>query len=296
LFHDRSADPAVAGPRARSRLTGVALVAIAALSWGTWSLYLRPTHLPATVTAPILFLVMGLVTLPLALRGAPTRWDRITIGLVVANAAFDAVNVLTFFGALAHTTVAIAVLTHYLAPILIALVASRLEGVVTRGAGPAAAVALTGLVIILEPWRAPSDGAIVGALLGAASAVCYAGNVFTVRRLAARIGVARALSYHSLLAAAVLAPLAVSGLGDLTAQHLALLVCGSVTNGAFAGLVFALGLLRIGSARAAILTFIDPIVAVALGALVWGEPLHPIAMLGAALVVGAGIEVARKAR
>ena len=57
-------------------LAGVALVAIAAASWGTWSLFLRPTHLPATVTTPIIFLVMGLVTLPVALRAPPVAWDR----------------------------------------------------------------------------------------------------------------------------------------------------------------------------------------------------------------------------
>mgnify|MGYP000968521325 CR=1 FL=1 len=44
-----------------------------------------------------------------------------TLGLLVANALFDALNVLTFFGAMSTTTVAIAVLTHYLAPILVAL-------------------------------------------------------------------------------------------------------------------------------------------------------------------------------
>jgi drug/metabolite transporter (DMT)-like permease len=55
-------------------------------------------------------------------------------------------------------------------------------------------------------------------------------------------------------------------------------------------------LTRIGSARAAILTFIEPIVAVALGVIVWGEPLHPTAMIGGALVLGAGVQVVRKAR
>jgi drug/metabolite transporter (DMT)-like permease len=72
-------------------------------------------------------------------------------------------------------------------------------------------------------------------------------------------------------------------------------VCGGVTNGAFAG-AFSGRLLRLGSARSAILTFLDPIVAVSLGAFVWDEPLHPIAMLGGLLVLSAGIEVARKAR
>ena len=287
--------PHTASPPARLG-PGVAMVVCAAASWGTWSLFLRPTHLPATVTTPIIFLVMGLASLPLALRGPRMVWDRTTIGLLVANAAFDALNVMAFFAAMMHTTVAIAVLSHYLAPILVALAARRVDGVAARGAGTAAVVALAGLVIILEPWRAPSEGALLGAALGAASAVCYAGNVFTVRRVAARIGASRALAYHALIAAAAMSPLLVGHLGELTAPRLGLLVAGAATIGAGSGIVFAVGLLRIGSARAAVLTFIEPIVAVAVGATVWGEPLHPLAGVGGALVLGAGLQVARKAR
>ncbi|HEX7840097.1 MAG TPA: hypothetical protein VF469_21620, partial [Kofleriaceae bacterium] len=220
-------------------LAGFALVAIAAASWGTWSLFLRPTHLPAAATTPIIFLVIGLVTLPVALRAPPVAWDRQTLGLVAANAAFDALNIVAFFAAMQHTTVAIAVLTHYLAPILIALAAPRIDGVVTRGARPAAAVALAGLVVILEPWHAPADGTVIGAALGAASAACYAGNVFTVRRIAARIGATRALSYHALVAAAVMAPLAAGHLGELTPAGLGLLSAGAITIGAASGVAFS---------------------------------------------------------
>jgi drug/metabolite transporter (DMT)-like permease len=277
-------------------LAGFAMVAIAAASWGTWSLVLRPSHLPATVTTPILFLVMGVITLPSALRAPPAIWDRTTIGLVVANAVFDGLNVVTFFAAIQVTTIAIAVLTHYVAPLLIALAAPRVDGAVTRGARPAALVALIGLGVVLEPWHAPAEGAVLGAVLGLASAVCYAGNVFTVRRIAVRIGVTRALCYHALLGAALLAPLAIGGLGEVTLPRLGLLSAGAITLGAASGIVFSLGLLRIGSARAAVLTFIEPVVAVAVGAAVWHEPLHPIAAVGGALVLGAGIQVARKAR
>lgn len=272
------------------------MVALAAMSWGTWSLFLRPTHLPATVTTPIVFIVITLAALPGALRGPRTVWDRATIGLLVANAIFDGLNIVTFFAAFEHTTIAIAVLTHYLAPILVALAAPRIDGLVTPGARPAAAVALCGLVIVLEPWHAPAAGALIGAALGAASAVCYAGNVFTVRRLAARIGASRALAYHCALTAVALLPLLAGHTADLTAHNLGLLIAGGALLGAASGVMFAIGLVRIGSARAAVLTFFEPIVAVAVGAVVWGEPLHPIAMLGAALVLGAGIEVARKAR
>jgi drug/metabolite transporter, DME family len=280
----------------RADPAGVAMVTLAAASWGAWSLFLRPTQLPATVTSPIIFLVMGVVALPFALRGPRTVWDRRTVGLVVANTVFDGLNVLAFFAAIHHTTIAIAVLSHYLAPILIALAAPRIDGVVARGARPAAVVALVGLVIILEPWRAPASGAVLGAALGVASAVCYAGNVFTVRRLAARIGATRALSYHALLAGAAMAPLAAGHpdlVGVLTAHSVGLLTAGAVTIGALSGVVFSVGLLRIGSARAGVLAFVEPVVAVAVGVLVWSEPLRPLAAVGGALVLGAGIQVAR---
>jgi DME family drug/metabolite transporter len=272
------------------------MVTAAAASWGTWSLFLRPTHLPATVTSPFIFLVMGLVALPLALRGPRTAWDRRTLGLIAANAGFDALNVIAFFAAFEHTTIAIAVLSHYLAPIVVALAAPRIDGVVTPGARPAAAIALGGLVIILEPWHAPAAGAVLGVVLGAGSALCYAANVFTVRRLAARIGPARTLAYHSLLAGVATAPLMAGHLDQLTPGSLGLLAGGATTIGAASGILFAIGLTQIGSARTAILTFVEPVVAVAVGVLVWDEPLHPIALLGGVLVLGAGIEVARKAR
>ena len=271
------------------------MVVIAAATWGTWSLFLRPTVLAATVTSPILFLVMGLAALPWALRKLRTgRWDRTTVALLFAHAAFDAINVLAFFSALGKTTVAIAVLTHYLAPVLISLGAPYIEKTSARGTKGAACVALAGLVIVLEPWRASADGALIGAALGLTSAVCYAGNVFTLRPLIARIGAAGALSFHSLIAAALLTPLALGA--AITPHDLGYIVGGSLTAGALAGILFNAGLARIGSARTAVLTFAEPLVAVAVGALVWDERLHPLAALGGAMVLGAGIHVARKAR
>lgn len=271
------------------------MVTLAAASWGTWSLFLRPTGLPASVTSPIVFLVMGLAALPIALRAPRATWDRTTVGLLFLNAAFDALNILTFFGAISMTTVAVAVLTHYLAPILIALAAPRIEGLQTPGAPTAALFALVGLVIVLEPWHAPATGAVAGGLLGLTSAVCYCGNTFTVRRLAERIGAPRAMAYHSLIAAAATAPLLL-GHELIGGRDLALLATGAVVIGAGSGVVYVIGLTRIGSARAAVLTYAEPLVAVLVGALVWEEPLHPTAALGGAMVLGAGIYVARKAR
>lgn len=277
-------------------VAGIVMVTVAAASWGTWSLFLRPTGLSALVSSPIVFAIMAVVAFPLSLREGSRRWDRTTWLLLAGNTIADALNVIAFFAALSYTTVAIAVLTHYLAPILIALAAPRIEGTTTRGARPAAAVALVGLVIILEPWRGASGSVVIGAALGAASAVAYAANVFIVRRLAERIGPSRAMSFHSAFAAVAMLPFAVSGLATVSWSDLGYLAAGSTTIGALSGIIFIAGLQRIGAARAAILTFAEPLVAVAVGVLVWNEPMRPLAAVGAVLVLGAGIGVARQAR
>lgn len=272
------------------------MVALAAASWGTWSLFLRPAAVPASVSTLIAFAVMAIAGAPFALREPPGRWDRTTWLLVFANAAADGLNIAAFFAAMSYTTVAIAVLSHYATPVLVALAAPRIDRVAAPGAKPAAIAALAGLVIVLEPWRAPADGALIGAALGFASACCYAANVFLVRRLAVRIGPARALSLHSAIAAVVALPFALPYLGAVTLRQLAYVSAGAASIGAVAGIAFARGLVRIGSARASVLTFAEPVVAVALGALVWNERLSPLAALGGALILGAGVHVARKAR
>lgn len=269
------------------------MVAVAASAWGTWSLFLRPTGLPGTVSGPVVLLMMGLWALPLALREPATSWDRRTVGLLALNTVCDAVNVVTFFAAIEHTSVAIAVLTHYLAPVLIALAAPRVDGTAVRGAPAAAVIATAGLALVLEPWRAGGAALGLGAALGATSAVAYAGNVFVVRRLAARIGASRAIAYHSLLAAIVVAPLGAGHLDAIDAGDLAYLGAGSLLLGALAGIGFVAGLSRIGSARAAVLTFLEPLVAVIVGWTAFGEGLGPIAALGGALILGAGLWVVR---
>ncbi|MEZ4402271.1 MAG: EamA family transporter [Kofleriaceae bacterium] len=278
-------------PVSNLRVRAVVLVALAAASWGTWSIFLRPAELPAATAGTLVLIVMGVVTLPAALRAPPVAWDRVTLGLLAANAVLDAVNVLTFFGAMQTTTVAVAVLTHYLAPVLVALAAPWIDRQRVPGAVPASVVAVGGLALVLEPWAA--GGAPLGAVLGTISAVAYAGNVFVVRRLGQRIGAPRALAYHALAAAVLMAPFALTAGGAPTVGGLAWLTLGAIATGAVAGAAFIWGLGIIGSARAAMLTYLEPLVAVAVGAVVWHEPLGHYAAIGGALVLASGVYVAR---
>lgn len=274
-------------PRARDTL----FVAGAACAWGLWSLILRPTGLPSTTTSPLIFVMMAAWTLPFTWREPRVTWTRRMVWLLVGNVVCDGVNVLTFFAALDRTTVAIAVVTHYAAPVIVAVAAPRIDGVRVPHAVPAALVALAGLALMLEPWHGATGW--TGAALGLTSAVAYAGNVFVVRRLTTHIGPTRSMAYHSIGSAILLLPFAIGGFAAVEIRDLGLLAVGTATLGALAGVAYLRGLAGIGATRAALLTFCEPLVAVVVGTLVWGEPLRAPALAGAVLVIGAGVAVAR---
>jgi drug/metabolite transporter (DMT)-like permease len=277
-------------------VVGSLMVVAAAMSWGTWTLFLRAAGVPGIVSTPIVFATMAIAGLPLIRGEPPPTWDRTTWLLVAANTACDALNVACYFTALDYTTVQVAVLSHYATPILVALAAPWIDRVATPGARPAAAVAMAGLAVVLEPWNAPAEGAVAGAALGLASAAAYAGNVFVVRRLVDRIGAARAMSLHAVGAAVLVLPLVAPRLSEVAPTALGWLVAGGIVPGTIAGVVFARGLARIGSARAAVLTFAEPIVAVGCGVIAWHEQLHPAAAAGAAMILGAGVYASTRPR
>lgn len=266
-------------------------VGAAAASWGAWSVFVRPAELPAATAGMIVFAVMGVVAFPAAWRSPAVAWSRRTRGLLAANAVLDAVNLLTFFAAMERTTVAIAVLTHYLTPVLVALAAPWIDRQRVPGAVPAALVAVGGLALVLEPWH--GGGAPLGAILGATSAVAYAGNVFVVRRLGTAIGPARTIAYHSLGSAVLMVPFAIVAGGAPTVAGVAWLALGAIGLGAIAGAGFVWGLRVVGSATAAMLTYLEPLVAVAIGAVVWDEPLGRFALVGGILLLASGGYVAR---
>jgi DME family drug/metabolite transporter len=282
--------PAIAPTR-----RGLLEVAAAASLWGTWSLFLRPAGLAATVTAPLVIALVGLFVWPMARREPPAPLAARTALLLVSSAVLEALNVVTFFGAMSVTTNAVAVLTHYLAPVWVALLAPWIDRQRVPFARVAAVLAVAGLTLVLRPWSAGLDPrTLLGAALGATSAVAYAGNVFVLRRLVTTMGVARAQRARSLLAAAMLAPGVLMGpspppqLGPY-----AWVAVGALLPGALAGLLFARGLARIGAARASVLTYLEPLVSVAIGVVIWREPATRWTAMGCAMVIVAGLVVTR---
>ena len=131
-------------------------------------------------------------------------------------------------------------------------------------------------------------------LLLSLTSLFWAGNVVLARYVAGHVPPITLSCFRWFGTFLLLLPFAWPHLADVTTASLVRVVIGGVGPGTIAGIVFARGLARIGSARTAILTFAEPLVAVACGALVWDEGLHPLAALGGTLILGAGVYVARR--
>ena len=279
-------------------IAGYALVLGAAASWGLWPFLLRVAERFGPVDAAVWSAaLMGLTTLATVptlrgcnLQAAPRR----AVVALFFLGITDAANAWFFFQAYRTTTVALAVSTHYLAPILVALFAPIVNREPRHPRAVVAAIAaFIGLLFILNPWAATLDhNAIVGSLFGVASAFAYAGNVFLNRRIGHAFTGAQVMALHGFVATPLLIAFTSASAWERTSSGtFAVLAVAALTIGAASGIAFITGLRLIPTAHSAVLTFAEPIVALLLGVLVLGESLAPRAVAGALAIVGAGVFV-----
>jgi drug/metabolite transporter (DMT)-like permease len=201
---------------------------------------------------------------------------------------------LLFFEAVKHGSVALAVLTFYAAPIVLAVVAplvlpERWSGVVLG----AAAVGAAGVVLIaLDADRSGGSPWAVAAGLG--SAATYAALVILSKRLLlADTPPLTVAFWDCLVGALVVAPaLLVAGrvLPADTGEWAAVLALGILLTGV-STLVYVTLLRHVSAQAAGVLTFLEPVAGVLLAWALVSEAPGATTLLGGALVLAAGLAV-----
>ncbi len=271
-------------PRSRHAL-GVGLVALAATLWGCWSLFLRPAGLSGAQCTLVVLLVMSAPG-PLAFRRSPFRDRGAAVALLLLGLA-DAGNIGLYFAALQRGPVALAVLTHYLAPVLVAIAAPLvLRERRSRRADLGAVLSLAGLALLV--WRPAAGLALETALLGAGSALFYAIVVVSAKRAARSFSPLAVTSLHTPVSAIALATvLGRSALPPATGATL-LVIAGGAVCGLAGSVIFCAGLARIPAQVAGALTYLEPLTAALVGYAAFGERLDPAGIAGVAVILAAG--------
>ncbi|WP_224365412.1 DMT family transporter [Hyalangium versicolor] len=269
------------------------MVAAGATLWGFWSLFLRPAGLTGQQSALLALLTVALPT-PFLLNKQALKDRRAILALVIMGVA-DAINVALFFAAVNIGPVSVAVLTHYLAPLLVALTA---PWVAREPRSPRALIGapLTSLGLALLLWKPGASFSGWTALLGAGSAIFFAITVFTAKEAARAWSPLGVTSVHSAVSVVTLLLLFGRGaLPPLTPSAL-WIVAGGVLCALTGNILFNTGLRRIPAATTGALTYMEPLTATLIGWLCFHEELGPLGLLGGGLVLGLGVWVATEPR
>ena len=261
--------------------------------YGTIGMFLRAVRLPSEIVAMCRGAIgASVILLYLHIRHA--RPDRAAIRqngrwLLLSGVCLG-LNWIFLFAAYTQTTVAVASLCNYMAPMIVIFLAPAvLHEKLDRRKLPCAAAALAGIVLV-SGVLGNGGGNPTGVALGLAAAVCFVIIVLCNRKISGIRPLDKAVAQLALSSVTILPYALIHNLdAALTIDARSLLIVfmlGAVHTG-FAYCLYFSGMGTLPVQTVAILGYLEPAVSVICSAVFLHEPLSPAGWLGAALILGA---------
>ena len=264
--------------------------------FGTIGILRRYIPLPSSLIAMVRgFIGAAFLLTAVLIRGQKPdiRVIRKNLFMLVLSGAAIGFNWIFLFEAYCYTTVATATLCYYLAPVLVILLSPLVlkEKLTLRGA-ICALVALVGMVPVSGVLNAGFSGVteLKGILFGLAAALLYACVILMNKKMTG-IAASDKTMCQLFAAAIVLLPyvLLTEDIGAFTFSPLSvgLLVTAGILH---TGIAYRLYFGAMGDLKAqttALFSYLDPILAIVLSALVLQEPMGIPSIIGAVMILGA---------
>lgn len=274
------------------------LLALSMCIFGTIGIFRKYIPLPSSFLAFVRALI-GVIFLAVFILVRKEKVSEKMIkthlgGLCVSGIAMG-FNWIFLFEAYQYTTVATATLCYYMAPVFVVLVSPFLfKEELTFKKGICVVAAILGMVFVSGILNAGFSGGneFKGVVFGLAAAILYAG-VVVMNKMLGEVGAYEKTIIQLGAAAVALLPytLLTEDLAAITFTPIVcvmLLVVGIIHTGAAYALYFgALGNLK--AQTAALFSYIDPVVAILLSALILHENMGVWEIIGAALVLGSAV-------
>ncbi len=266
----------------------------AMLIWSTWGPMIRWLNLPPVVVLFYTSLFAGiLVPLVLAVRGGfpPQMFSLKYWHLFVGLALASLVNNITYFYALAHTSVSNAVFTHYTAPIFVAvlaplLIAEHLQKI-TLVSLPVAVIGMV-LIILSGGGLALDSAHMPGIIAGTVSGIAYALIILITRRIGQLSLDQKAVLMLLWITVFATAPLVFAMDYALNTKTFILLLITGIFHSTTAPLMYFSALRRVLAQHAAILGYIEPLAAIPLAFFFLSEVPSLAALFGGLLIILSG--------
>ena len=217
---------------------------------------------------------------------------RVNLLPLAISGAMIGINWILLFEAYRYTTIAVATISYYMAPVftVIASVFILKEKLTARKA-VCVIVAVIGMVFVSGVIETGISG-LKGVLLGMGAAILYSGDVIINKKVKGVAGIDRTIIQMGFAALAVLPYwLANEDFSTLTfsLQPMLLLMVTAVICTALTYSLYFSAIQKVPAQTAAILSYIDPVVAVLISALILHEGMSALTLTGIVLVIGAAM-------
>lgn len=266
------------------------------LIWGSIGLFRRFIPLPSALLAAVRALG-GVICLLIWML---MRKQRISFPSLRKNAlplllsgAFIGANWILLFEAYRYTSVAVATLCYYMAPMIVMLLSPLvLHERLTAKKLICLAVSLLGMAMVSGVFGSNDGNSLRGVLLGLSAALFYGSVILTNKSISGISSMDRTTAQLA-VAAAVALPYALLtedlSAVSLTANSAVMLLVVIVVHTGLAYALYFSSMDHLPAQTTALMSYIDPISAILLSAVVLKEGMSALTVIGTALVLGAVI-------
>lgn len=212
------------------------------------------------------------------------------VRILVVAGIFMAINWVFLFQAYRYTSIPVATLSYYFAPVIVTIASPILfKEKMTKDQMMCFGLAAIGLVLLINLKESGGTSNLIGILYGLAAALFYAGVILLNKCTKHLLGIDKTfIQFISGMVILIPYVMFVTGthLGQLGWMGwLSLLVIGFILTGI--PYIFYFGSIRhLRGQEIALLSYVDPLVACILSLLLLHESLTPLQLLGGGLILG----------
>lgn len=269
------------------------MLTVSMILFGTLGLFTRNISLSSGELAlyrAVLAAALILVYLAVTRQPLPAKMPGRELPLLLISGMAMGINWVLLFQAYRYTTISLATLSYYFAPVIVIAACPVLfQEKMTMQQLICFAMSTVGLVLIIGAGGNGTGTDLTGILFGLGAAVFYAAVILMNKRIRQITGIHRTLIQFG-GAILILGPYAAfTGgfhLGSLDGRGWGcLLIVGLLHTGITYCMYFS-ALKDLSGQETAVLSYIDPLVAALISVLFLGEPITPIQTLGGAMILG----------
>ncbi len=282
-------------------LKGYIQIATGAVLFGLIGIFVKLTSQMPLGSIIFYRLLFGLVAIALFFACC-RRLSEMRLGqkkqYILLLGLLQAGTMLSYFLSVKHTSVSIAVLLLYTAPVYVTLLSPLLlKEYINRRSIFALAISIIGVILVIRPDTLFQDldhNYLIGLAAGLVSGLFYGGMTLTSRYLKDYYTGTAQAAWALLITLLIFSPYSVAITAKILMDNLVVLVLFGLISTAMALVLYLSGLMQVRAQSASIVALLEPASAVVFAYLILSEPVTTSMLAGGALILLSAVIISRE--